>query len=69
MAKESTLQDKIIKWLRSQKCIVLKYQQNATTRAGVPHSVQARKLWLRRWTIGVGLKWCIPLTGQKYKKK
>lgn len=36
MAKESTLQDKIIKWLRSQKCIVLKYQQNATTRSGVP---------------------------------
>lgn len=36
MAKEAVLQAQIIKWLRSQHCVVLKYQQNATTRAGVP---------------------------------
>lgn len=33
---EKDLQAQIIKWLRSQHCVVLKYQQNATTRAGVP---------------------------------
>lgn len=36
MSKEVDLQSKIIKWLRSQKCIVIKYQQNATTRASIP---------------------------------
>ena len=35
MAKESNLQQKITKWLRSQKCFVWKMQQNATTQAGV----------------------------------
>lgn len=35
MAKESDLQQKITKWLRSQKCFVWKMQQNATTQAGV----------------------------------
>lgn len=34
--KESDLQTKIIRWLRSQGAIVLKYQQNATTRASTP---------------------------------
>ena len=33
MAKESNLQQKITKWLRSQKCFVWKMQQN--TQAGV----------------------------------
>lgn len=33
---ESDLQAKIIKWLRSQGCVVFKYQQNATTRAALP---------------------------------
>lgn len=36
MAKEADLQSKIIKYLRSKGAIPLKYQQNATTRAGVP---------------------------------
>lgn len=35
MAKESDLQQKITKWLRSQKCFVWKMQQNATTQVGV----------------------------------
>lgn len=34
--KESDFQAKICKWLRAKGCIVLKYQQNATTRAGTP---------------------------------
>lgn len=33
---EKDLQTKIVKWLRSKHCIVLKYQQNATTRAAFP---------------------------------
>ena len=36
MTKESDFQAKIVKNLRAHGCIVLKYQQNATTRAGVP---------------------------------
>ena len=34
--KESDLQAKIIKWLRSKGCIVYKMQQNATTRIATP---------------------------------
>lgn len=34
--KEADFQAKVIKWLRAHQCIVLKYQQNATTRASVP---------------------------------
>lgn len=34
--KEADFQSKIVKWLRSKGCMVLKYQQNATTRAGIP---------------------------------
>lgn len=33
---EKDFQAKIVKWLRSQHCVVLKYQQNATTRAALP---------------------------------
>ena len=33
---EKDFQAKVIKWLRSQGCIVLKQQMNATTRAGTP---------------------------------
>ena len=33
---EKNFQAKVVKWLRSQHCIVLKYQQNATTRASIP---------------------------------
>ena len=36
MAKESDFQAKVVKWLKSKGCVVLKYQQNATTRAGIP---------------------------------
>lgn len=36
MALEKDLQAEIIKWLRSKHCVVLKYQQNATTRAAIP---------------------------------
>ena len=36
MARESDFQGTIIKWLRQHGCIVLKYQQNATTRAAIP---------------------------------
>lgn len=32
---EKTFQQSVIKWLRSKGCLVLKYEQNATTRAGV----------------------------------
>lgn len=39
MVLERELQKTIIRWLRSKKCIVLKYQQNATTRSGVPDLV------------------------------
>lgn len=35
MVKESDFQAKVIKWLKSMGCVVLKYQQNATTRTGV----------------------------------
>lgn len=34
--KEADFQKTIIRWLRSKGCMVLKYQQNATTRAGIP---------------------------------
>lgn len=34
--KESDLQAKIIKWLRSKGCVVYKMQQNATTRIATP---------------------------------
>lgn len=33
--KEKDFQAKVIKWLKSKGCVVLKYQQNATTRSGV----------------------------------
>ena len=33
---EKDLQTQISKWLRSQGAVVLKYQQNATTRAATP---------------------------------
>lgn len=36
MVKEADFQSKVIKWLRSQKCIVFKMQQNATTRIATP---------------------------------
>ncbi len=36
MAKESDFQKTVIKWLRSKGCVVIKYQQNATTRASIP---------------------------------
>lgn len=36
MVKESDFQKTVIKWLRSKGCVVLKYQQNATTRAAFP---------------------------------
>lgn len=36
MVLEKDLQAQIVKWLRSQGAIVLKYQQNATTRAAIP---------------------------------
>lgn len=35
MTLEKDFQSKIIKWLKSQGCVALKYEQNATTRAGV----------------------------------
>ena len=35
MPKESDFQKKVIKWLRSKGCLVLKYEANATTRVGV----------------------------------
>ena len=33
--KEADFQKKVISWLRKHGCLVLKYEQNATTRAGV----------------------------------
>lgn len=33
---ESDLQAKIIRWLRAKGAVVIKYQQNATTRVSVP---------------------------------
>ncbi len=33
---EKDFQAKVVKWLKAQHCIVLKYQQNATTRASIP---------------------------------
>lgn len=33
--KEADFQKKVIAWLKKQGCLVLKYEQNATTRAGV----------------------------------
>lgn len=36
MVKESSFQTKVAKWLRSKGCKVIKYNQNATTRAGIP---------------------------------
>lgn len=35
MALEKDFQAKVIRWLKSKGCVVLKYQQNATTRVGV----------------------------------
>ena len=32
---EAKFQAKVIAWLKKQGCVVLKYEQNATTRAGV----------------------------------
>lgn len=34
MAREADFQRAVIRWLKSKHCVVLKYQQNATTRAG-----------------------------------
>ena len=34
--KESAFQQLVIKWLRAKGCLVIKYQQNATTRASIP---------------------------------
>lgn len=36
MAREADFQKTIIKWLRAKGCLVIKYQQNATTRASIP---------------------------------
>ena len=33
---EKDFQNSIAKWLRAKGCVVLKYQQNATTRASIP---------------------------------
>ena len=33
---EKDFQKTVIKWLRAKGCVVLKYQQNATTRASIP---------------------------------
>lgn len=33
---EKDFQAKVIKWLKSQGCIAIKYQQNATTKASFP---------------------------------
>lgn len=35
MVLEKDFQKEVIRWLKSQHCLVLKYEQNATTRAGV----------------------------------
>lgn len=34
--KEAQLQDTIIRWLKRQGCVAVKYQQNATTVASIP---------------------------------
>lgn len=39
MVLEKDFQAKICKWLRGKGCVVLKYQQNATTRASIPDIV------------------------------
>lgn len=36
MTLEKDFQSTIIKWIRSKGAVVFKYQQNATTRAGLP---------------------------------
>lgn len=36
---EKDFQAKIVKWLKAKGCIVLKYQQNATTIASIPDVV------------------------------
>lgn len=36
MTLEKDFQSTIVKWLRSKGAVVFKYQQNATTRAGLP---------------------------------
>ena len=36
MVLEKDFQKTIIKWLRAKGCLVIKYQQNATTRASIP---------------------------------
>lgn len=36
MALEKDFQAKVVRWLKSKDCVVIKYQQNATTRSGVP---------------------------------
>lgn len=33
---EKDFQAKIVRWLKEKGCVVLKYQQNATTRASIP---------------------------------
>ena len=33
--REANFQSKVVKWLKSQGCVVLKYEQNSTTHAGV----------------------------------
>ena len=35
MTKEADFQKKVLSWLKKQGCFALKYEQNATTRAGV----------------------------------
>lgn len=35
MVLEKNFQQSVIRWLRSKGCVVLKYEANATTRAGV----------------------------------
>lgn len=36
MTLEKDFQKTVIRWLRAKGCVVLKYQQNATTRASIP---------------------------------
>lgn len=35
MVKEKDFQAQVIKWLKAQGCLVLKYEANATTRVGI----------------------------------
>lgn len=35
MVREADFQKKVVQWLKKKGCVVLKYEQNATTRAGV----------------------------------